>query len=150
MGFTRNTSNCRDPQHSPRFAHRCELLRSVVLRFSVCGNETDDVAFRVCVCSAYPPANVLAFDLFQLKETIERLNSDPSVHGMIVQLPLDSSNEIDSEDILNTIDPNKDVDGLHRDNSAKLSRGDLDTCIIPCTPRGCLELIKRTGELKIG
>ena len=64
---------------------------------------------------------------------------------MIVQLPFDTINDIDSEEILNAIHPEKDVDGLHGDNSAKLSRGDLKSCIIPCTPRGCLELIKKTG-----
>ena len=83
---------------------------------------------------------------FQLKEVIQKLNFKPSVHGMIVQLPLDSADEIDSEDILNAIHPDKDVDGLHGDNSAKLSRGDLRNGIIPCTPRGCLELIKKSGK----
>ncbi|ELU03765.1 hypothetical protein CAPTEDRAFT_170278 [Capitella teleta] len=85
----------------------------------------------------------------QLIETVQRLNGDPTVHGMIVQLPLDSLNEIDTDLVLNLIDPKKDVDGLHGDNAGKLARGQLDSCIVPCTPRGCLELIRRTGvEIK--
>ena len=81
----------------------------------------------------------------QLKATIERLNADSSVHGMIVQLPLDTVNEIDAEEVLNSINPEKDVDGLNSENAAKLCRGDLKDCIIPCTPNGCLQLIKKTG-----
>ena len=87
--------------------------------------------------------------VFQLKDVIQKLNFEPSVHGMIVQLPLDTINEIGSEEILNAIHPEKDVDGLHGDNSAKLSRGDLRSCIVPCTPRGCLELIKKSGKYAI-
>ena len=81
----------------------------------------------------------------QLKTTVERLNNDSKVHGMIVQLPLDTVNEIDSEEVLNTIRPQKDVDGLNSENAAKLCRGDLKDCIMPCTPNGCLQLIKKTG-----
>lgn len=47
--------------------------------------------------------------------------------------------------MLNKIDPKKDVDGLHTINSGKLVRGDIENCVVPCTPRGCLELIKKTG-----
>ncbi|KAL3875174.1 hypothetical protein ACJMK2_038102 [Sinanodonta woodiana] len=79
-------------------------------------------------------------------EAVEKLNADPKVHGIIVQLPLDSIIEIDAHLVTNTIRPEKDVDGLHVENSGKLSRGDLSDCIIPCTPRGCLELIQRTGQ----
>ena len=64
----------------------------------------------------------------QLKATIERLNADSSVHGMIVQLPLDTVNEIDAEEVLNSINPEKDVDGLNSENAAKLCRGDLKDC----------------------
>ena len=85
----------------------------------------------------------------QLKATIERLNADSSVHGMIVQLPLDTVNEIDAEEVLNSINPEKDVDGLNSENAAKLCRGDLKDCIIPCTPNGCLQLIKKTGTFLV-
>ncbi|XP_066282491.1 C-1-tetrahydrofolate synthase, cytoplasmic-like, partial [Branchiostoma lanceolatum] len=81
----------------------------------------------------------------ELVTQINQLNADPGIHGMIVQLPLDTTQPIDSHLVLNTIDPAKDVDGLHDVNSAKLARGNLSDCFVPCTPRGCLELIKSTG-----
>ncbi|VDI61779.1 methylenetetrahydrofolate dehydrogenase (NADP+) / methenyltetrahydrofolate cyclohydrolase / [Mytilus galloprovincialis] len=81
----------------------------------------------------------------EVLDAVEGLNSDPAVHGMIVQLPLDSENEIDSHRVTNAVRPEKDVDGLHQINAGKLSRGDLDSCILPCTPKGCLELIRRSG-----
>lgn len=76
---------------------------------------------------------------------VQSLNDDPTVHGMIVQLPLDTVNEIDAHLVTNAILPSKDVDGLHQSNAGKLARGDLEDCVLPCTPAGCLELIKRTG-----
>ncbi|XP_059165604.1 C-1-tetrahydrofolate synthase, cytoplasmic-like [Physella acuta] len=76
---------------------------------------------------------------------VEKLNDDISVHGIIVQLPLESDNVIDAHLVTNAILQSKDVDGLHQDNAGRLARGDLDSCILPCTPRGCMELIKRTG-----
>ncbi|KAI8513534.1 C-1-tetrahydrofolate synthase, cytoplasmic [Branchiostoma belcheri] len=81
----------------------------------------------------------------ELVTQINQLNADPGVHGMIIQLPLDTTQPIDSHLVLNTIDPAKDVDGLHDVNSAKLARGNLSDCFVPCTPRGCLELIKSAG-----
>jgi len=53
--------------------------------------------------------------------------------------------EIDTDLVINSIKPDKDVDGLTADNAAKLCRGDLHACVVPCTPRGCLELITRAG-----
>lgn len=82
---------------------------------------------------------------YELIAAIQKLNADAKVHGMIVQLPLDTTTTVDSEAVLNTISPEKDVDGLHGSNAGSLARGDLSNCIIPCTPRGCLELIKRSG-----
>lgn len=81
----------------------------------------------------------------QLENVIDGLNSDETIHGIIVQLPLDCEHDINSEVVLNKIDPKKDVDGLHTINSGKLARGDIENCVVPCTPRGCLELIKKTG-----
>ncbi|XP_074092256.1 C-1-tetrahydrofolate synthase, cytoplasmic isoform X1 [Macrotis lagotis] len=76
---------------------------------------------------------------------ITSLNEDPTVHGLLVQLPLDSEKTINTELVTNTIAPEKDVDGLTSINAGKLARGDLGDCFIPCTPKGCLELIKETG-----
>lgn len=73
------------------------------------------------------------------------LNEDASVHGFIVQLPLDSENSINTEAVINAIAPEKDVDGLTSVSAGKLARGDLNDCFIPCTPKGCLELIKEAG-----
>ncbi|XP_059504900.1 C-1-tetrahydrofolate synthase, cytoplasmic isoform X2 [Stegostoma tigrinum] len=76
---------------------------------------------------------------------ITQINEDPNLHGLIVQLPLDSINPIDVEKVTNAVAPEKDVDGLTSINAGKLARGDLGDCFIPCTPNGCLELIKQTG-----
>ncbi|XP_005506427.2 C-1-tetrahydrofolate synthase, cytoplasmic [Columba livia] len=76
---------------------------------------------------------------------IDALNGDPAVHGFIVQLPLDSDKPINTEKITNAVAPEKDVDGLSSINAGKLSRGDLGDCFIPCTPKGCMELIRQTG-----
>ncbi|XP_064621764.1 C-1-tetrahydrofolate synthase, cytoplasmic-like [Lineus longissimus] len=81
----------------------------------------------------------------ELMNQVEALNLDHTVHGIIVQLPLDTDSPIDAHKVTNAIAPAKDVDGLGEDNAGKLSRGDLTDCIPPCTPRGCLELIRRTG-----
>ncbi|XP_052768500.1 C-1-tetrahydrofolate synthase, cytoplasmic-like isoform X2 [Mya arenaria] len=78
-------------------------------------------------------------------QAVERLNADPTVHGIIVQLPLDTSSPVDTHLVTNTIKPEKDVDGLHQENAGKLARGDMADCIVPCTPRGCFELIKKSG-----
>lgn len=81
----------------------------------------------------------------EVLRSIMAVNDDSSVHGLIVQLPLDSAHPMDSELITNAVSPEKDVDGLSCINAGKLSRGDLSSCFIPCTPNGCMELIRQTG-----
>ncbi|KAE8586928.1 hypothetical protein XENTR_v10021805 [Xenopus tropicalis] len=76
---------------------------------------------------------------------INSINEDPKYHGMIVQLPLDSNHPINTEKVTNAVSPAKDVDGLTCINAGKLARGDLGDCFIPCTPKGCMDLIKQTG-----
>ncbi|KAM4014526.1 C-1-tetrahydrofolate synthase, cytoplasmic [Anomaloglossus baeobatrachus] len=76
---------------------------------------------------------------------IKSINEDPLLHGLIVQLPLDSDHKIDTEKVTNAVSPAKDVDGLTSINAGKLARGDLGDCFIPCTPKGCLDLIRQTG-----
>jgi methylenetetrahydrofolate dehydrogenase (NADP+)/methenyltetrahydrofolate cyclohydrolase len=71
---------------------------------------------------------------------VERLNADPAVHGILVQLPLPA--HINAERVIATIDPDKDVDGFHIVNAGRLAVG-LDG-LVPCTPLGCLMLLKRT------
>lgn len=81
----------------------------------------------------------------EIIQAVQRLNDDPKVHGIIVQLPLETDTQVDAHLVTNTVIPEKDVDGLHQSNAGQLARGDLEKCILPCTPRGCLELIRRTG-----
>jgi methylenetetrahydrofolate dehydrogenase (NADP+)/methenyltetrahydrofolate cyclohydrolase len=81
------------------------------------------------------PADVAQNDLLAL---IARLNRDPLVHGILVQLPLPKS--IDTEAVINAIDPAKDVDGLHPSNAGRLAGG--FAALSPCTPLGCIILTK--------
>ncbi len=74
----------------------------------------------------------------ELLTLIEGLNSDPDVHGILVQLPL--PDHIDEQAVLAAIDPSKDVDGFHVVNAGKLATG--ADGLVPCTPLGCLILIK--------
>jgi methylenetetrahydrofolate dehydrogenase (NADP+) / methenyltetrahydrofolate cyclohydrolase len=69
---------------------------------------------------------------------VEKLNADPAVHGILVQLPLPK--QIDSQKVLNTIDPAKDVDGFHPVNVGRLATG--LPALTPCTPLGCIMLAK--------
>lgn len=76
-----------------------------------------------------------------LEAEIDRLNQDPAIHGILVQLPLPG--QLDEAAALKKILPEKDVDGFHLLNAGCLMTG--ATGVIPCTPRGALEMIKRTG-----
>jgi len=82
----------------------------------------------------------------ELLSEVEKLNADPTIHGIIVQLPLDCEAKIDSGKVTNAVSPYKDVDGIHIENAGRLSHGEIEGFFLPCTPRGCLELIKRTGR----
>ncbi|KAK5857226.1 hypothetical protein PBY51_010484 [Eleginops maclovinus] len=81
----------------------------------------------------------------EVLHSITEVNENSSIHGLIVQLPLDSIHKMDTEKVTNAVAPEKDVDGLTSVNAGKLSRGDLGDCFIPCTPNGCMELIRQTG-----
>jgi len=78
----------------------------------------------------------------ELLALISKLNDDPNVHGILVQLPLPS--QIDSHAVINAIDPDKDVDGFHLINVGRLATGAPG--LVPCTPLGCMMLLK--DELK--
>lgn len=69
---------------------------------------------------------------------IDELNADPSVHGILVQLPLPA--QIDAEKVINAIDPAKDVDGFHVINAGRLATG--QKAMVPCTPLGCYMLAR--------
>jgi methylenetetrahydrofolate dehydrogenase (NADP+)/methenyltetrahydrofolate cyclohydrolase len=74
----------------------------------------------------------------ELLGLIARLNRDPAVHGILVQLPLPKS--LDTEKVVNAIDPAKDVDGLHPNNAGRLAAG--LPALSPCTPLGCIILTR--------
>ena len=78
----------------------------------------------------------------ELLTTINTLNNDPVFHGILVQLPLPK--HIDTDVVINAINPGKDVDGFHPINVGKLLIGD-PTGFAPCTPAGVQELLLRSG-----
>lgn len=81
----------------------------------------------------------------ELQALVDTLNADPSVHGILVQLPLPK--HFDSDAIIQSILPEKDVDGLNIANAGKIATGDLTTGLISCTPAGAMLLVKRVhGE----
>lgn len=80
----------------------------------------------------------------ELLDLIQRLNADRGIHGILVQLPL--PDHIDSAQVLEAIDPDKDVDGFHVINAGRLALG--APALTPCTPLGCLMLLKHhLGDL---
>jgi methylenetetrahydrofolate dehydrogenase (NADP+)/methenyltetrahydrofolate cyclohydrolase len=81
------------------------------------------------------PDTVSQTDLLAL---VGELNADPAVHGILVQLPLPQ--QIDSQKVLNAVDPAKDVDGFHPVNVGRLATG--LPALTPCTPLGCIMLAK--------
>jgi methylenetetrahydrofolate dehydrogenase (NADP+) / methenyltetrahydrofolate cyclohydrolase len=81
------------------------------------------------------PADVSQDDLLAL---VVKLNRDPTVHGILVQLPLPKT--LNTEAVINAIDPAKDVDGLHPHNAGRLAGG--VAALSPCTPLGCIILSK--------
>lgn len=78
----------------------------------------------------------------ELLAVVERLNGDPAVHGILVQMPLPA--HIDPDVVIRTIDPRKDVDGFHPVNVGKMLIGHTDG-FLPCTPAGVIELLVRSG-----
>lgn len=80
----------------------------------------------------------------ELLALVQQLNQDPKVNGILVQLPLPK--QIDEKAVLDTIDPAKDVDGFHLSNVGKLWVGEKS--LVPCTPKGCIMLLKdQLGDL---
>ncbi|MBR2353501.1 MAG: bifunctional methylenetetrahydrofolate dehydrogenase/methenyltetrahydrofolate cyclohydrolase FolD [Clostridia bacterium] len=77
----------------------------------------------------------------ELNTLVDRLNGDPSIHGILCQLPL--PRHLDEKEVLLRIDPRKDVDAFHPVNVGKIMIGDYD--FLPCTPAGVMELLTRSG-----
>lgn len=76
-----------------------------------------------------------------LLNVVARLNADPAVDGILVQMPLPK--QIDTQAVIEAIDPMKDVDGLHPVNAGKLAQG--MEALTPCTPLGCMILLEKAG-----
>jgi methylenetetrahydrofolate dehydrogenase (NADP+)/methenyltetrahydrofolate cyclohydrolase len=77
----------------------------------------------------------------ELLAIVQRLNADPAIHGILVQLPL--PRRLDEDQVLLAIDPEKDVDGLHPVNVGRMVIG--QEAFLPCTPHGVLQLLARSG-----
>ncbi|XP_028068796.1 bifunctional protein FolD 2 [Camellia sinensis] len=79
----------------------------------------------------------------ELISKVHELNAHPDVHGILVQLPLPK--HINEEKVLSEISIEKDVDGFHPLNIGKLAMKGREPLFLPCTPKGCLELLSRSG-----
>ncbi|MCI6172365.1 MAG: bifunctional 5,10-methylene-tetrahydrofolate dehydrogenase/5,10-methylene-tetrahydrofolate cyclohydrolase, partial [Selenomonas bovis] len=75
----------------------------------------------------------------ELIAKIDELNYDKRIHGILVQLPLPEALHREEQEILDRIDPAKDVDGFHPVNVGRLSLG--QPALVPCTPSGCLKML---------
>jgi len=80
-------------------------------------------------------------DQKELINKVQELNNDPKIHGILCQLPLPG--HLDESDVINTIRPEKDVDGFHPISVGNMHIG--EECFLPCTPAGIIELLDRTG-----
>ena len=80
---------------------------------------------------------------YELLAKIDELNFDKAINGILVQLPLPNDIKSHEEEILNRIDPNKDVDGFHPINVGKLVTG--NPTLVPCTPAGCIKMLEFAG-----
>jgi methylenetetrahydrofolate dehydrogenase (NADP+)/methenyltetrahydrofolate cyclohydrolase len=110
----------------------------------------DDAASRIYVAGKARKAEEVGFHSIQhtlpadtreatLLGLVDRLNRDPRIHGILVQLPLPE--HIDKRRVIEAIDPAKDVDGFHPINAGRLASG-LGGGLVPCTPAGCMILIR--------
>lgn len=79
----------------------------------------------------------------EVEALVSGLNADPTVNGILVQLPLPK--HIDEEAVLNSVSLEKDVDGFHPVNIGRLAMKGRDPLFIPCTPHGCIVLLEKTG-----
>jgi methylenetetrahydrofolate dehydrogenase (NADP+)/methenyltetrahydrofolate cyclohydrolase len=85
-----------------------------------------------------PPADISQQELMAL---VQKLNADPKINGILVQLPLPS--HLNEAEVLMAVDPNKDVDGFHPTNVGKMVVG--GKAFLPCTPHGVIQLLLRSG-----
>jgi 5,10-methylene-tetrahydrofolate dehydrogenase/methenyl tetrahydrofolate cyclohydrolase len=79
----------------------------------------------------------------EVETLVQELNADPKVHGILVQLPLPAG--LDEESILKAVSLEKDVDGFHPINIGRLAQKGREPLFVPCTPAGCIVLLKKAG-----
>src|SRR3990172_1600866 len=79
----------------------------------------------------------------EVETLVAKLNADPKVHGILVQLPL--PDHLNEEKVLNTVSLEKDVDGFHPINIGRLSMKGRQPLFVPCTPAGCIVLLEESG-----
>ncbi len=79
----------------------------------------------------------------EVESLVRTLNADPKVHGILVQLPLPAG--LDEEAVLRSISIEKDVDGFHPINIGRLAQKGREPMFVPCTPAGCIVLLKKAG-----
>jgi methylenetetrahydrofolate dehydrogenase (NADP+)/methenyltetrahydrofolate cyclohydrolase len=79
----------------------------------------------------------------EVEEQVKQLNADPRVNGILVQLPMPS--HLDEESVLKLISIEKDVDGFHPLNIGRLAQKGREPLFVPCTPFGCIYLLKQAG-----
>jgi methylenetetrahydrofolate dehydrogenase (NADP+)/methenyltetrahydrofolate cyclohydrolase len=79
----------------------------------------------------------------EVEKVVRELNADPKVHGILVQLPLPAG--LDEEAVLKAISIEKDVDGFHPLNIGRLAQKGREPLFVPCTPAGCIVLLKKAG-----
>ena len=79
----------------------------------------------------------------EVEALVKKLNADPAVNGILVQLPLPG--HLDEEKVLQAIDLEKDVDGFHPINIGRLAQKGREPVFVPCTPYGCIYLLKKAG-----
>ena len=79
----------------------------------------------------------------EVEKVVKELNADPNIHGILVQLPLPAG--LDEEAVLKAISIEKDVDGFHPLNIGRLAQKGREPLFVPCTPAGCIVLLKKSG-----
>jgi 5,10-methylene-tetrahydrofolate dehydrogenase/methenyl tetrahydrofolate cyclohydrolase len=84
----------------------------------------------------------------EVETLVKALNADPKVHGILVQLPLPAG--LDDEAVLKAISIEKDVDGFHPINIGRLAQKGREPLFVPCTPAGCMILLKKAGAILSG
>jgi len=117
----------------------------------IVGNRKDSQSYVSMKRKACAEVGIKSFDIdlpeqvteAELISKVHELNANTDVHGILVQLPLPK--HINEEKVLTEISIEKDVDGFHPLNIGKLAMKGREPLFLPCTPKGCLELLSRSG-----